>query len=584
MSRQELNLGILAHVDAGKTTLTERLLYQAGVIAEPGSVDAGTTQTDSLALERRRGITIKSAVASFTVGGVHVNLIDTPGHPDFIAEVERVLSVLDGAVLVISAVEGVQTQTRILMRALQRLGVPTLIFVNKLDRVGADAERVVAQVREKLVPDPVVFLGSARTGAGVEELAAGVTRFLPAADGDPEAPLSAKVFKIERGASGDRIAYARLFSGTVRTRDRVPLTGGLEGKVTSLAVFENGGAVRRASATAGSVVKLWGLNSARIGDWLGDAPAEADDRQFAPPTLESEVVPRDPHEGPKLRVALVQLAEQDPLIDVRLDGGRLSVSLYGEVQKEVIEATLADDFGVAVEFRETTPIYVERLVRTGKAVVAIHEDGNPYDATVGLRVDPGSADTGVAFRSTIERVSVPIHIYKSREGFEEHMRGYVGEALRSGLHGWQVTDCVVTLTDCAHAVADGPPSKRGSTSAADFKELTPLVLRRAIERAGTVVCEPVLRVRVELPVDALGAVIAAFARLGGTVESASPDGETAGLAAVMPAARLNELQRMLSSLTSGEGVVDTEFAGYRPVNQRAETVSPLRGETVSETS
>src|SRR5690348_18197982 len=135
-----LNLGILAHVDAGKTSLTERLLYAAGVIDEIGSVDAGSTRTDSLALERRRGITIKSAVVSFPVNGVTVNLIDTPGHPDFIAEVERVLSVLDGAVLVISAVEGVQPQTRVLMRALLRLRIPAMLFVNKIDRAGAGEE------------------------------------------------------------------------------------------------------------------------------------------------------------------------------------------------------------------------------------------------------------------------------------------------------------------------------------------------------------------------------------------------------------------------------------------------------------
>src|SRR4026209_492876 len=133
-----LNLGILAHVDAGKPSLTERLLYAAGVIDAIGSVDDGSTQTDSLALERQRGITIKAAVVSFVVGDVTVNLIDTPGHPDFIAEVERVLSVLDGAVLVISAVEGVQSQTRVLIRTLKRLKIPTLIFVNKLDRGGAD--------------------------------------------------------------------------------------------------------------------------------------------------------------------------------------------------------------------------------------------------------------------------------------------------------------------------------------------------------------------------------------------------------------------------------------------------------------
>src|SRR5438477_2720484 len=155
-----LNLGILAHVDAGKTTLTERLLHAAGVIDEVGSVDKGTTQTDSLALEQQRGITIKSAVVSFAIDDVTVNLIDTPGHPDFIAEVERVLSVLDGAVLVVSAVEGVQAQTRILMRALQRLRVPTLVFVNKIDRGGADPDRVLHSIAERLTP-AIIAMGTA---------------------------------------------------------------------------------------------------------------------------------------------------------------------------------------------------------------------------------------------------------------------------------------------------------------------------------------------------------------------------------------------------------------------------------------
>src|SRR5882757_8448311 len=147
-----VNLGILAHVDAGKTSLTERLLFAAGVIDAIGRVDDGSTQTDSLALERQRGITIKSAVASFAIGDVTVNLIDTPGHPDFIAEVDRALSVLDGAVLVISAVEGVQAQTRVLFRALRRLRIPTLLFVNKIDRRGADCARVVRNIADKLSP------------------------------------------------------------------------------------------------------------------------------------------------------------------------------------------------------------------------------------------------------------------------------------------------------------------------------------------------------------------------------------------------------------------------------------------------
>src|SRR5262245_57148412 len=173
-----VNLGILAHVDAGKTTLTERLLHAAGVIDEPGSVDDGTTQTDSLALERQRGITIKSAVVSFVVDDVTVNLIDTPGHPDFIAEVERVLSVLDGAVLVLSAVEGVQPQTRLLMRALRRLRMPTLLFVNKIDRAGAGDERLLAAIAGRLTP-AIVPMGS------VSGLGTRAARFLPAPADDP---------------------------------------------------------------------------------------------------------------------------------------------------------------------------------------------------------------------------------------------------------------------------------------------------------------------------------------------------------------------------------------------------------------
>src|SRR6266700_4076979 len=159
LHRKTLNLGILAHVDAGKTTLTERLLYAAGVIDEIGSVDEGTTQTDSLELERQRGITIKSAVVSFTVDGTVVNLIDTPGHPDFVAEVERALSVLDGVVLVISAVEGVQPQTLILWRALQRLRIPNLFFVNKIDRRGAGYERLLDDIAQRLTP-AIVPMGS----------------------------------------------------------------------------------------------------------------------------------------------------------------------------------------------------------------------------------------------------------------------------------------------------------------------------------------------------------------------------------------------------------------------------------------
>src|SRR4051812_8489947 len=212
-----LNLGILAHIDAGKTSLTERLLHTAGVIDRIGRVDHGDTQTDSLDLERQRGITIKSAVVSFTIDDVTVNLIDTPGHPDFIAEVERVLDVLDAAVLVVSGVEGVQAQTRVLAKALRRLGIPTLVFVNKMDRPNARRDLPLPPARS-------VYFGSAMTGAGIPELVAGIAQLAPpVADG----PMSGTVFKIDRDRAGAKVAYVRMFAGTLKVRDRLPA-----GKVT----------------------------------------------------------------------------------------------------------------------------------------------------------------------------------------------------------------------------------------------------------------------------------------------------------------------------------------------------------------
>ena len=632
MSQKELNLGILAHVDAGKTTLTDRMLYEAGVIRDVGSVDAGTTQTDTLALERQRGITIKSAVASFAIGDVHVNLIDTPGHPDFIAEVERVLDVLDGAVLVLSAVEGVQPQTRILMRALTRLRVPTLLFVNKIDRAGADEERVLRAIRERLTPavvplggavglgkrdaryvpwnhddpriaealaerddalladyvaddfsdgrvrealvtqtqsarvHPVLF-GAAIMGEGVGALTAAIAELLPSSSADRDGPLAARVFKIERGDGGEKIAYARLFAGTLSVRDRVRFGRDGEGKVTALAVFDSGTASQRASAPAGAIAKVWGLHDVRIGDALGDAKAGGGAHEFPPPTLESVVEAVDPADRARLRTALAQRDEQDPLINVRLDEGssELSVSLYGEVQKEVIESTLADDFGIAVAVREVTPICIERPRATGEAVEVMHTGANPYEATIGLRIDPAPDGAGFAFRMQIDPRVAPLYLYKTLDSFEQHMCEYVREALAEGLLGWQVTDCVVTLVECMYAIPDGPPARRGRSTIGDFRKLTPLVVERALGNAGTAVCEPIVRATLELPADTLGAVMPALSRLGAAVETSTPRGVLSLVEALVPAARANDLQRRLPGLTHGEGVLESTFAGYRPV-------------------
>ena len=627
-----LNLGILAHVDAGKTSLTERLLHSAGVIAEIGSVDAGSTQTDSLALERQRGITIKSAVVSFVVGDVTVNLIDTPGHPDFIAEVERVLGVLDGTVLVISAVEGVQAQTRVLMRALRRLRIPTIIFVNKTDRAGARTDEVLAGIAARLTPSIVatgsvtglgtagcafrpygpgnaaftaglaevlaehdddllaeyvrdetgvsyrrlsralaaqarrgvvhpVFFGSAITGAGVAELTAGLTRFLPATCGDAAGPVSGTVFKVERGPAGEKIAYVRMFSGALHVRDRPPPQAD---RITAISVFERGPAARREQVRAGQIGKLWGLRDIQIGDTLGVPPAGRRRHRFAPPTLETVVTPGRPADKGALHAALTQLAEQDPLIGLRRDDvrGELLLSLYGEVQKEVIQATLASEYDVAAGFSASTTICIERPAGSGTAFEIIDTPPNPFLATVGLRIDPAPVGSGVRFRLEVELGSMPFAFFKAVEET-------VAAALQQGIHGWQVTDCVVSMTHSgywprqshAHAHFD----KSMSSTAGDFRNLTPLVLMDALKKAGTRVYEPVHRFHLEIPADAYGPVLPVLARLRAVLGGPVMRGSLCLLDGEIPAAQVRALEEQLPGLTRGEGVVEAVFGRYQPV-------------------
>jgi ribosomal protection tetracycline resistance protein len=629
-----LNLGIVAHVDAGKTTLTERLLFAAGIIDEIGSVDEGSTQTDSLALERQRGITIKSAVVSFVIDGVTINLIDTPGHPDFIAEVERVLSVLDGAVLVVSAVEGVQSQTRLLMRTLLRLRIPTLIFVNKIDRVGAQYESLLHSISEKLteaiipmgsagvlgtrsalytpfgaadadftsrlvdlladhddaflaayVDDETrvsyrrlrgelaaqtgqalvhpVFFGSAITGAGVDSLISGITELLPAAEGDVDDPVSGTVFKVARGQAGEKIAYARMFSGTVRVRDQLQLSQDNEEKVTAISVFERGSSVERASVTAGQIGRLWGLGDVRIGDPIGipgTRPSEG--HHFSPPTLETVVVPRRTADKGALHVALTQLAEQDPLINLRQDDSRQEIflSLYGEVQKEVIQATLANEFGLDVTFRETTTICIERPIGTGAAFEIIDEEPNPFLATVGLRVEPAPVGTGATFMREVDlHGTMPASFFTAVEET-------VKETLRQGLQGWEVTDCTVTMTHSGYWPRQSHShqgfDKSMSSTAGDFRNLTPLVLMNALKQAGTRVYEPMHHFHLEIPADTFGATVPVLARLRAVPQTQDMRDSSYTLEGAIPAAQVHELQQQLPALTRGEGLLECAFDRY----------------------
>jgi ribosomal protection tetracycline resistance protein len=611
-----LNLGIVAHVDAGKTSLTERLLHHAGVIDRPGSVDRGDTTTDTLALERERGITIRASVASFPAGGITVNVLDTPGHPDFIAEVDRSLAVLDGAVLVLSAVEGVQAQTLVLMRALQRLRMPVIVFVNKIDRRGARPHAVADAVARRLSPDvlpvqrvlaagtpsarveplpdddvrgwlagesrrgtahPVLF-GSAVTGAGVPELTAALGTYLPVVDAgtgpagadagtaaaERAGGPSGVVFAIDR-EGGRKRTFVRMRSGLLQVRDRIDLGHGGAERITGLRVAHRGTLEPRPTAEAGQIAVVHGLSTARVGDVVGPVlPGDERASQFPPPSYET-VVDANPADRGRLYGALTELAEQDPLIRVRRRDEEITVSLYGEVQREVLAAVLQREYRVDAQFGEVRTARNERLVGTGHALEVKKQDGNEFLATIGLRVEPAPVGSGVTFDLECERGSMP-------PAFFDAVEDTVRRELARGPLRRPLPDARVVMTHSGYAPRQSHMhqkfNKAMSSTGADFRGLTPRVLAAAVRRAGTVVCEPVHRFVIEVPDDAVGPVTSLVGRLGGVpFESRT---SVAGIAVVqgeIPAAYVAALQRELPGLTHGEGMCRTEHDRFEPVRE-----------------
>jgi ribosomal protection tetracycline resistance protein len=615
-----LNIGILAHVDVGKTSLTERLLFDHGAVDRLGSVDAGDTRTDDGEIERRRGITIRSAVAAFTVGGTQVNLIDTPGHSDFVAEVERALEVLDGAVLLLSAVEGVQARTRVLMRTLRRLRLPTLVFVNKVDRAGARTDALLADVRRLLTPhvapltevtgagtararvtrrrpdrgtaealaevDPgilaalvdgpeptaadlaaalaartadgsfhPVYHGSALGGQGVAELVEDLVRLVPptpSGAGRPSQPRGT-VFAVRPGPGGERTAYLRLYDGEVRPRQRLTFlrreadgrATEISGRVTRLDVIGRSGTL-----TAGNIAALTLSGGPRVGDRLGALTDRAP--QFAPPTLETLVRARHPEQAAPLRSALLALADQDPLLHARPAAtGATSLLLYGEVQMEVLAATLAEDFGIEAEFAPGRVRFLERPAGTGEAWEEMPWlDHTRYWATIGLRVEPGPRGSGGVFAYETELGALP-------RAFHQAVEETVHATLLTGLSGAEVTDWRVTLIRSGFS---SPVS-----TAADFRGLTPIVLRRALRRAGTLLYEPFHAFEAEVPADALAPVTAQLAALGADFTGTTGGTPSWLVTGELPARRVREAELRLPGLTRGEAVWSSRPCADRPL-------------------
>ena len=607
--------GVLAHVDAGKTTLTEQMLFHSGSIRALGSVDRGTAHTDWMDVERERGISVRSAVTTFPWRDVEVNLIDTPGHVDFGAEVERSLRVLDGAVLVLSAVEGIQAQTAVLWKALRRMGIPTVVFINKTDRMGADPAGVLAQVQRRLSPMalplhpgdqgpetvervaeldevilghwaegrpvapallrermagqaragslyPVLF-GSALKGLGVEELLDAVVDCLPPPAGDVLGPVSGLVFKLEHDKTMGRIAYVRLFSGELRNRDAVAnATQGTQEKITQIRRVRAQRHEDTGLLQAGDIGSVCGLQ-ARIGDVLGDPAGVPEGCAMAVPLLTVQAFAAQEADFPRLVAALKELADEDPMLELQWlrDERELHLRIMGVIQMEVLTSLLASRFGLEARFGAPSVIYRETPAKAGEGYIE-YTMPKPCWAVLRFAIEPGERGSGVVYASTV-RDDAMLHRYQNQ------VERTLPEALKQGLHGWEVTDLRITLVEGQHHLVHTHPL--------DFAVATPMGIMNGLEATGTTLLEPMLACSITVPAALGNRVIGDILQMRGTFEAPAIGGGEFTVEARLPVATSLDYPTRLGSLSGGRGVLSTRFDGYQECPLELGATSPRRG-------
>lgn len=611
---QIINLGILAHVDAGKTTVTEGLLVHSGAKRAPGRVDDGTTTTDSMALEQQRGMTIRAATVSFPWKGHKINLIDTPGHMDFIAEVERSLSVLDGVILVISAKEGVQPQTRVLFHKLMAMEIPVILYLNKIDRAGVSLEAAYADIRARLTdrfvpmqraegegtrsasvhPLPLasgplretiiersdtllaayledapisaeqcgaalqamvrsreafpLYLGSALHDIGVKPLLDAVTGFF-AGSGDPAAPLSAYVYKVQWDAHGHKLAYLRLFAGTLRLREWVPLAGSeARVRVTGLLAAQDGRFVPTEQLGAGDIGVLLDAPLPRCGSFLGRVTARHG-TQPAQPLLATGVSPLEGASRSALLDALTQLTEEDPFLRMSIHPGtgEITLQLFGLLQREILEALLWERFHIKAAFSPVQTLFKEQPREKAAAYIPIWAAGNLHEAGIALTVEPLPPGTGNQYETAVSFGDLT-------RTFQNGVSEGVQAGLLEGL-GHEIVDTKVTFTGMDFSSVTSTPS--------DYRRLAPQVLKRALEAAGLRRLEPWLAYTVTAPLDFQRRVLQAVGKLRATMEAVDYTETDFTARGEVPLDSSKEFGAALLSMTRGQGIFETRFLEYR---------------------
>lgn len=626
MERTDIrNIGIFAHVDAGKTTLSEQLLAHSGAIRTRGSVDSGTAHTDTLPVERRRGISVKATCVSLRHRDVQINLIDTPGHVDFSAEIERSLWALDGAILVVCAVEGVQPQTEVLFHAMQEQNIPVVFFINKIDRIGADPERVYSEIRRMLsdravMPDDMdlvtemvcdgddalferylsgeelpekevqcalrglsqkamaypVLQGSALKDVGIEDVLDAITDDF----GGPEdsGDLSGVVFAAQQDHALGRGVWVRLYGGLLEPRDALPLDLGIDPvtgdpriqqkKITQIRSPE-GEPV--SSLRAGEIGIVYGLSEFPIGHVLGaPIPRKVLPGNLRTPVITVQAIPNNPQDMTAMREAFAILSGEDPLLSVQFipSLNQLHLQVMGTIQLEILEEILSNRFGLAVHFSPPAVIYRETIRQAAEGYVA-YLAPKPCWAILRFRIEPAPRGSGVTFVSQVGQRTLKLR-------YQHQVEQGLPMALSQGRLGWQVTDVKITLID--------GNEHQWHTHPLDFIVATPMGIHDGLANGGSLLLEPILEARFLLPQNCVGKVMTDVITMRGEVVENTSDGERAILTAHIPVSESLDYAVTLASATAGRGAMSVRLRGYRECPEGFTCTAPRRSVDPLDTS
>ena len=607
------NIGIFAHVDAGKTTLSERLLLTCGQIRTAGAVDAGTAHTDRLAIEKKRGISVKSACAPLFWNNTFIRLIDTPGHADFSSEIERSMWAIDGAVLLISGPDGVQPQTEVLYRTLLKNGIPAIFFINKMDRSVAYFDKALSDIKKKLTPRAFdalsteetmaavaeededallsymegeiwpqeklwaaaetliqkgrvypVLSGSALTGKGVDHLLTMITRALPAPEKDETAPVSGMVFSVENDPSLGRAAYVRLYSGAIKNRDIVKVRAAsesdysaeariLESKITQIrAISASGKGEDIGEMRAGDIALVYGLQNVKTGQVIGEyecLPERIRKNSLKAPLFMTKVAPENPDDFQSLKKALETLSAEDPLLDVSIVQKSIHVRLMGAIQLEILEEELLSRFGIKASFSAPEVIYRETIKQTAVGFCA-YTMPKPCWAIIKFEIIPTPRGSGVTFESVVSPRDIKYR-------YQHQVENAIPIAIRQGMLGWQVDDVHIRLIEGGdHEIHTHP---------LDFIVATPMAFMDGLQRGGSVLLEPILEMEITVDENGAGKIIGEMNAMRGSVLETTAEGGKITLLCEAPAAECADFPVRFQRITSGTGSLLSRLKCYREV-------------------